>query len=121
MQKGDKFFAYGTLRPGNSAYKFFLEGRARHVGETSIQGTMYSLGGFPGVRLDGGGRVVGDLFEVVDEGLPDTLDRYEGYPDLYGRRMVRCENGSEAWVYEIGMVPPSANVINSGDWNNRHG
>lgn len=118
MKTGDKIFVYGTLRPGRGAYKTFIEGRAEHVSTTRIRGRMYDLGSYPGVRLeyDEDDWVTGDLFTITDDKLPDMLDRYEGYPNYYDRRMVATEDGHDTWVYEFGVVPPAASLVSSGEW-----
>lgn len=121
MKVGDKLFVYGTLRPGHGANNF-LNGRASHVGEDRIHGRMYNMGWFPGVRLDEQESIIiGDVYEIEDEGLPAVLDTYEGYPNLYGRKLVKTEGGEDVWVYEINVVSASRPVIESGDWNNRDG
>lgn len=122
MNRGDLLFVYGTLRPGNGAHDLFMSSGVEHIGETRISGRMYSMGGFPGVRLDGrrfhseGDVVTGDLFRITDDNLSSRLDQYEGYPHLYGRRLVETEQGEDAWVYEINMAPPETSRIPSGTW-----
>lgn len=118
MRVGDKVFVYGTLRPGMSANGKMEKG-ARHLGETTIQGSMYDLGWFPGVRLEGDGRVYGDLYEIMDPELPQRLDDYENYPILYNRRVVETEEGQKTWVYVIQAIPMPESIIESGVWSGK--
>lgn len=127
MKKGDKVFVYGTLRQGFGAYSMFMANGTKFVGSDRISGTMYSLGGFPGVKLGDatsfdteGAKVLGEVYEIEDDTVPARLDRYEGYPNLYGRKQVRTENGELAWVYEINPEQSPDRIIASGDWANRY-
>lgn len=126
MKRGDFIFVYGTLRPGHGA-NGYMASRAKHHGTTRISAMMYGLGGYPGVKLVGDGRfmsegptVVGDLYEIENEGLPQILDGYEGYPNLYGRRLVETEDGRQAWVYTYNHNVRDDALIPTGDWNNRY-
>lgn len=123
MKKGDKVFVYGTLRQGFGAYSMFMANGTEFVGSDRISGTMYTLGGFPGVRLGDatsfdteGPKVLGEVYTVTDDNVPDRLDRYEGYPYLYDRKQVQTENGELAWVYEINRDQPADRIVHSGDW-----
>lgn len=122
MKVGDNIFVYGTLRRGKGA-DGYLKGRTNPIGITNISGVMYHLGGFPGVKVlgkgdyvKGVGTVEGELHEITDETLPEILDRYEGYPHLYGRREVETECGRRTWVYEINSPQPAERIIPSGKW-----
>lgn len=121
MKKGDRLFVYGTLRPSGSNSRA-LEGRAQHLGTTRIAGRLYGLGWFPGIKLVGSGdpaptdMVEGDLFEITDDGLPSSLDSYEGYPSLYDRQVVPTEDGRDAWVYTYNGDVSEDRRIESGVW-----
>jgi gamma-glutamylcyclotransferase (GGCT)/AIG2-like uncharacterized protein YtfP len=127
MKKGDKCFVYGTLRRGQGAHSMFMEGGTEFIGTDRISGTMYALGGFPGVRLGDatsfdteGPKVVGEVFEITDDETPKALDRYEGYPNLYDRKQVQTENGETVWVYEINRPQMADRIIPSGDWTKQY-
>src|SRR5579859_790866 len=92
-------FVYGTLRKGERAFRM-MEG-STSLGEGTIQGAIYHLGAFPGLKLTGDSVVVGELYEV--EGL-HKFDHYEGYPIMYERKKVPVQvkglaDPVEAWVY----------------------
>lgn len=122
MKSGDKIFVYGTLRPGHGA-NYMMERGAKHVEKTRISGTMYNMGWFPGVRVEGDGEfisegptVTGDLYEITDDNLSSVLDSYEGYPTLYGRKQVTTESGEKTWVYEINDARDRP-LIPTGVWS----
>lgn len=120
-----RLFAYGTLMTGFR--RRALLGPARLEGVGRVRGSLYDLGEYPGLVLDGGGWVVGELYEVADLAvrLP-RLDREEGYDprrearSLYVRRRVQVELAEgpvvEAWAYVYQGVPGRAPRIPSGDW-----
>jgi gamma-glutamylcyclotransferase (GGCT)/AIG2-like uncharacterized protein YtfP len=103
------FFVYGTLKRGQCRESMWprtpiriLEGRTR--------GTLLDLVKFPGLILDEGGWVSGELWEIQDQDLIATkqvLDEIEGYQ--YGRannhydrqrvQVVCVDQEVEAWTY----------------------
>lgn len=123
MKMGDLILVYGTLRPGHAA-NVYLRDKAEHKGSTRISATMYNCGWFPGIKLAAKGdfvtegpKVTGDVYEITDEGLPEILDGYEGYPNLYGRKTVETEDGRKVWVYTYNHAVRDESIIGSGDWN----
>jgi gamma-glutamylcyclotransferase (GGCT)/AIG2-like uncharacterized protein YtfP len=116
-------FVYGTLRRGgrNDIARFRPE--PFHVADAAIAGTLYDLGAYPGVVLDGKGRVVGEIYSIEPE-VEAALDALEEVADddsgEYIRRHVMVEAGAqqfECLVYEIhpSRIAGRA-VIRSGDW-----
>lgn len=108
-------FCYGTLKSGHYNHVVMERAGGKLVGEASIKGaTMYSLGGFPGIVLDGcDNTIYGEVFEVQDFA---PLDRLEGYPSFYDRKIVETSIG-KAWVYflrpeQVRGLP----VVESGVW-----
>lgn len=119
IQLGDKVFVYGTLRMGEGNHRLMV-GRAKFLTETTMPGLkMYNLGYCPGVKEEGNGKIVGELFEVTDETLPASLDRLEGYPRLYDRKKIMTEAGFEAWVYIFNHDLSGESAIKTGDWKRR--
>jgi gamma-glutamylcyclotransferase (GGCT)/AIG2-like uncharacterized protein YtfP len=125
----DRLFAYGTLMTGFSRHSFLgdalLEGRAR------IRGSLYHLGAYPGLVLDDGGWVAGELFRVPD--LPARLpaldqeewcDPADEARSLYVRRTVPVHGvggaARAAWVYayneRFGAASGRGPRVESGDW-----
>ena len=125
----DRLFAYGTLMTGFSRRPFL--GEARLEGPGRIRGSLYHFGEYPGLVLDDGGWVRGELYHVPDLAarLP-VLDREEWYDpadeqgSLYVRQAidVHPEGGAvrPAWVYayneQFGAAARRGPRIESGDW-----
>ncbi|MFN8499308.1 MAG: gamma-glutamylcyclotransferase family protein [Anaerolineae bacterium] len=120
-------FVYGTLRPGESAFRriaLFVKDIARAV----LAGAdLYDLGAYP-MALPGDGVVVGELLTLHAETYVyalHRLDHYEGYDaqrdgGLYLRRRVTVTTAAEsvaAWTY-FGTPDAAADGrrIPSGDW-----
>jgi gamma-glutamylcyclotransferase (GGCT)/AIG2-like uncharacterized protein YtfP len=130
MLKGDFIFVYGTLRRGE---RMDLTKQKRNweldfVTRDRINGQMFTLGAYPGVkhvnsRFDPNDpTVIGEVFRLRGQSIVAILDAYEGYnadaptTGLYNRCQVRSERGRIVWVYTYnGMVLPEQ-LIESGDW-----
>jgi gamma-glutamylcyclotransferase (GGCT)/AIG2-like uncharacterized protein YtfP len=116
-------FVYGTLRRGDDNDITQLQPAPRFIGPASIAGTMYHLGGYPGVVLGGGGTVVGEVY-AIEPALERRLDEIEElYPqqkDEYFKRTVTVEVQArriECIVYEINpRYVETARPIVGGDW-----
>lgn len=114
---GIHLFVYGTLRSGGGAAGL-LRG-CRLVGRGTVAGTLYDLGEYPALVLDGGGIVEGEVWGCPTDVL-DRLDEYEGVPGgLYLRVPVAVE-GTECWTYVAGpllrsMLTPERRIP-SGRW-----
>jgi len=119
-----KILVYGTLRPGCGAYKGFgLDTKSNHVATVRIEGSMYHLGGFPGVKLDGRPEgFVCDLLELTDPDVLARLDTYEGYrPEtpfnsLYLRKEIKVPDHGAAYIYEYNDQVGDRALVESGDW-----
>lgn len=92
-------FAYGTLL--NPSVQRAVIGRELSGNNARLAGfrkSTFADGNevFPNLVPDPNGNVDGQLLTVSDEELA-RIDRYEG--DLYSRRRVTLNDGTEAWVY----------------------
>lgn len=88
----------------------------KFIAQATMTGaTMYSLGGFPGIVLDGSNNTIhGEVFEVSDFA---PLDRLEGTPSFYDRKIVDTSVG-KAWVYFLRPEQVRGlNVVESGAWD----
>lgn len=124
-ERVDRLFTYGTLMAG--FVRRPLLGPATLEGPGRIRGSLYDFGDYPGVVLDDGGWVVGELYRVPDLAarLP-ALDRAEWYDardesrSLYLRRCIPVEIepgiAREAWLYVYNGPPGCGRRIPSGDW-----
>ena len=91
-----------------------------------VQGRLYHLGHYPGLRLDEEGIVHGEVYRCEDiNGALGELDSIEGVdadaPDsgLYLRMPVRVETGAGsqwAWTYVINRLPSTAFRLDEGRW-----
>ncbi len=116
-------FVYGTLRRGEANDITRLHPVPCFVGLAHVPGTLYHLGGYPGLRLQGDTPVLGEVY-AIEPALETVLDEIEAvYPqqsDEYRKREVRVWVASR-WlvclVYEIQPVHVLGRpVIDSGDW-----
>lgn len=112
-------FVYGTLRRGGVRAMPGLFPGARFVGGGSVRGSLYDLGEFPGLLLEGSGpAVTGEVYEVDDDVL-DKLDEIEA-SSFYRRERVEVSLGDErraCWVYVYDPeLYPGGVLITSGDW-----
>lgn len=134
LKVGDLFAVYGTLRKGCGNYRNLgLDVRAEFVGEDLVEGTLYHLGGFPGLtqeiqpclKDEDTTPVHVELYRVLDDTLPPRLDGLEGYrigsPEnsMYIRAKVDLivNQGQTAEIYYYNANDmPSERIIWSGDW-----
>ena len=116
-----QIIAYGTLMTGERNHRFCRN--AVRIRPCAIRGTLYDTGwGFPAFEPGETGTVKAELIEIPVADWP-AMDELEGFPDLYGRRLIPAatEEGRAvtAWVYVMNDLPEAAAVIASGDWKNR--
>ena len=118
---------YGSLMSGFEAPRSLgIESALRFRGPCLCVGQLYDLGDYPGLRR-GPGRVVAELYEVIDLGAVETLDEFEGFDprcpeeSLYLRERIRLLEpvDTEAWIYVYNHPPDVERQILSGDWR-RH-
>jgi gamma-glutamylcyclotransferase (GGCT)/AIG2-like uncharacterized protein YtfP len=123
MPEAQLFFVYGTLRRGDDNDITRLMPAPDFIGHAKIAGTMFHLGGYPGVTLGGAGLIVGEVYAVSVE-LEKTLDaiesEYPAQPDEYAKRAIRVEVAGQwrdCFVYEINPAYTLGKpIIASGDW-----
>jgi len=90
MENTCKVFVYGTLMSGQRAHS--LLGDAKLIGKYRlVDYAMYDMGAYPAIYPCAGESVVGEVYEISTEKLPD-MDRYEGEGSLYFRRSVVVSN-----------------------------
>ena len=119
-------FVYGTLRKGQERDINRLEPAPVFIGNGQINGTLYDLGSYPGVRLGGLNWVQGEVYQIAPE-LERQLDEIEEvWPQQTGE-YARCEvlvqcagQALVCLVYEVAEVRAKvSSVIESGDWVTR--
>lgn len=106
-------FVYGSLKEGYGNHRLLLTSTLRHHATLPYGHRMFSLGGFPGVveaDLSSGYPIHGEVYEVAESTLFESLDYLEGYDKetdtgMYLRRpvMVELDNGElevvETYIY----------------------
>jgi gamma-glutamylcyclotransferase (GGCT)/AIG2-like uncharacterized protein YtfP len=104
---------YGTLKKHKSNHRLMAD--SKFLGHTDVKGTMYSLGMFPAVALEGEYTIKGEVYEV-DQHTLTRLDGLEGYPDFYDRALVPTPYGP-SWIYTMPKEQlEDYQVIKSGCW-----
>jgi gamma-glutamylcyclotransferase (GGCT)/AIG2-like uncharacterized protein YtfP len=118
----DLLFVYGTLMRGESNHDYLAQERTSSIVPATIRGTLYDFGEYPGLRLEGGGRVHGELVELATpaETLA-VLDELEEEGHEFERTLVEVDADGErrvAWTYVYARETAGA-AIASGDWRKR--
>ena len=113
-----KLAVYGTLKRNCSAHG--LIGNSEYIGSgvTDPEYTMFGSG-FPKVVSRGSTRIKVEVFDVPKWKIAD-LDRYEGVPDLFYRRIVDTTQG-KAWMYLFNETNQELTcdkfpIIEGGEW-----
>jgi len=123
----NKFFMYGTLKVGGAYDRF--DSIRESADKATIGGSIFNLGPFPAIKLDGHGLVQGEVQTFKEEHLDRImarLDEIESYipeePELslYIRREVEAtlynKERVTAWVYEFRRPIPERHRIEEGIW-----
>lgn len=115
----NKVFVYGTLKRGFGNYERILENSSTFLGEYTSKEkySMLNFGPFPGVLLNGKGKIKGEVFEV-DNNTFKRLDELEGYPHFYNRLEIDTIYG-KAWMYYVSRddeYTRDRDLVADGDW-----
>ena len=124
-----KVFVYGSLKQGYYNDRPFYVERRVNVEKAVVVGTLYDLGHYPGLDLNGRGLTRGEIHTYPDEvaaEVTERLDGLEGYVEgrernHYFRRVVNVtlEDGTtvQAFAYEISKDDVRKNkVLKNGLW-----
>lgn len=102
MKKPMLFMVYGTLMQGRGNNRLFGDSKFLGTCVTKEKYTMY-VSGIPFVDPDEPTcQIKGEVFEVTDEEVLDRVDRLEGHPTMYQRRLTTVildGKEIEAWLY----------------------
>lgn len=112
-----KVFVYGSLKEGFGNHRVMERSNGRYIGvhHTDAEYTMVSLHSFPGVVLGGDTSIKGEVYEVDHL---THLDRLEGYPSFYNRKIIYTEYGP-AWMYFLADRHQNIDQykkVTSGEW-----
>ena len=115
---------YGSLRKGLGNHRL-LE-NAKYLGdfETEPKFSLYSLGGYPGLKTEGTTSVVMEVYEVTPIEA-NRIDQLEGYTPgreatFYDKIPIDTPYG-EASVYIYVDKIPESKLVESGDWKQHMG
>jgi gamma-glutamylcyclotransferase (GGCT)/AIG2-like uncharacterized protein YtfP len=118
-----RVFVYGTLRRGGSNDITRLHPAPRFIGVSKVQGTLYRLGHYPGLRLGAGGWVVGEVYEVAPalEAVLDLIEDLGPQPtDEYAKKDILLDVGGEliqCFLYEVNPAyVATAPKVPGGNW-----
>lgn len=105
-----KLFVYGTLKLGYCNHRVL--GDAVFLGNFTTDSvySMYDLGSYPSVSLEGTTAIVGEVYEISDL---TSVDMLEGYPTFYNRSEIETDFGL-AWIYHY--LPMHGDIIANGFW-----
>lgn len=120
---------YGTLCASEPAHaRLNLRASLTYRGRRRVPGTLYDLGPYPGLVLDGG-EARAELYRIDDAQVLARLDRYEGYDpvdeaeSLFVRTRVRVPRHAqstnawlEAWIYVFNGSVAGRPVITARSW-----
>ena len=131
MNTSNHLFLYGTLMRsdvslgsrGLGAMEALPAGKyLRFVCESQVQGMLYDLGSYPGLK-EGDGLVKGEVYEVLSPEAWPILDPYEDFfPEdeegsLYLRKPVELmDEPGHAWTYIYNHEVDESSLIHDGDW-----
>jgi len=101
----DLLFAYGTLMRGFGLHGL-LDGRARYLGEGTVQGRLVDLGAYPAATPAVYGTVCGEVYRIVSPELTTMLDSAEGPQYHRGETRTRMADGREATAFIYWYVGP---------------
>ena len=116
-------FVYGTLRKGQRNDINLYQPQPLYMGSTWVKGQLYSRGWYPGIRLGGEQKVLGEVYQVSAQLLAqlDVLEEVAPVPSGEYQRIqitVECV-GQEllCQIYELSAhCATQSTVIEEGDW-----
>lgn len=117
--KNSLVFVYGTLRRGEVNHDFLETARFCGPHATQPYFRMFSLGAYPAVVQGGLDSIQGEVYQV-DARTMSRLDRLEGFPVAYNRKLIPTPWGL-AWIYLYRESVEGRKRIPDGLWRDvRH-
>lgn len=129
-----KVFVYGTLKPGESNYQIYCQGKTIAEIAAYTRGQIYHLApGYPGMTV-GNNKVKGYLLSFSDSKILDYLDYLENYSenratklnDYYRQQIpvysLSDESLGTAWCYLMTLEKVNllrGKLLSSHNWHSR--
>jgi len=116
----NKIAVYGSLRQGLHNHYLIEDSKLLGIFITPQIFSLYTLGGFPGLKTDGKTAVVMEVYEVDDQ-TARRVDQLEGYNpnsknnSFYDKIIIDTPYG-EAGVYIYVSDISENRLVKSGDW-----
>lgn len=120
MSKNKNIIAvYGSLRQGLHNHTLIQNSKKLGTFTSKPEYSLYSLGGFPGLKEGGKTAVVMEVYEV-DDITARHVDSLEGYSPnrpatFYDKKQIDTPYG-KAGVYTYVNDIPQNRLVESGDW-----
>lgn len=110
---------YGSLLSGMSNHRLLETSKLLGTFQTKPEFSLYSLGGFPGLKTNGNTSVRMEVYEVTEE-IAKRVDSLEGYTTggnntFYDKIPIETPYG-KASVYIYVNDIPKERIVKSGDW-----
>jgi gamma-glutamylcyclotransferase (GGCT)/AIG2-like uncharacterized protein YtfP len=110
---------YGSLRKGMGNDHYLTHAKFLGTFTTEPEYSLYSLGGYPGLKQEGTTPVVMEVYEV-DALEASRIDGLEGYSQdrpatFYDKIKINTPYG-EASTYVYVDEIPASQLVESGDW-----
>lgn len=114
-----KICVYGSLRAGLGNHGLIKDSKFLGTFNSKPEFSLYTLGGFPGLKPKGKTSVVMEVYEVNEE-TARRVDALEGYnpnreATFYDKVAIETPYG-EASVYTYVDDIPENRLVESGDW-----
>lgn len=110
---------YGSLRKGMGNHRLLENSTFVGTFRTDPVYSLYSLGGFPGLKENGNTSVVMEVYEVDDD-TNERLDSLEGYSEdgnntFYDKVTIQTPWGESGLYIYVPNVSRDR-LVESGDW-----
>ena len=122
MNNKKRIAVYGSLRKGFGNHRIIQNAKYLGTCTTEPVFSLYSLGGFPGLKQNGNTSVVIEVYEVNEEEA-EWVDSLEGYSEhgnntFYDKIFIDTPYG-KAGIYIYVPNISEDRLVKSGDWAER--
>jgi gamma-glutamylaminecyclotransferase len=116
-----RLFVYGSLLAGEPNDRALEGGYFVGRAQTAARYSLFDLGAYPAMTVDGEHSIAGELYDV-DDAVLARLDRLEGHPHFYVRQPIVLADGEIVESYLLAQTHiAGAPLISHGDWRRRRG